>query len=95
MPHISNLYHLIAFGIAWLVILLLTRDVSRTKLATVVRLLQIIPLLFCLDLVAGFIVIDMVYGPHQSAGWISRSAIIFPILFLVAVWRMYRLRRTL
>ena len=95
MLHISNLYHLAAAVFAWLVIRFFTKDVSRTKFSTVVRLLQIIPLMFCIDLVAGFVIIDMVYGSHQSASWISRSAIVFPLLFVLAIWRMFRLRRTL
>jgi hypothetical protein len=94
MLHISNLFHLATIVFAWLVIVFFTKDVSRTKFATVLRLLQIIPLMFCIDLVAGFVVIDTVYGSHQSASWISRSAMVFPLLFALAIWRMFRLRRT-
>lgn len=94
MLHISNLYHLIFAAICWFIIrAFVKRSAAATKFATTMRLLQIVPILFCVDLVAGFTLIEKLYGPHASAGWMSKSALIFPTLFVLSLWQMARARR--
>ena len=93
MLHISNLYHLIYAIAAWFLIQAYVGGSQASRFRTVMRLLQITPLLFALDLVAGFILIDRSYGPHQSAVWISRSAIIFPVIFAISVWLIFKRRQ--
>jgi hypothetical protein len=90
MLHLSNLYHLIYATAAWFLIQAYLGNSRATKFRMVMRLLQIMPLLFALDLVAGFILIDRWYGSNQSAVWISRSAIIFPMIFIVSAWRIFK-----
>ena len=91
--HISNLIHIGYLLAAWCVILLYLRRTAANRFRTTLRLLQIIPFMFALDLILGFTIIDSLYDHQASAGWMSKSAILYPCLFIAAVWFMLRARR--
>ena len=90
MLHVSNLYHLIYAVAAWFVIQAYLGSSRVTRFRTIMRLLQITPLFFAIDLIVGFTLIDRLYGTHQSATWISRSAMIFPGMFVLSFWLTFR-----
>ena len=87
---VSNLLHLGFVLVAWSLVLLYLKTSKATRFRLSLRLLQILPVLFAVDFALGFTLIDNWYGPEASAGWISKSAIIYPLLFLIAIWQMFR-----
>ena len=88
--HISNVFHLFLVICIWVVIEVYLKRTPVTRFRATMRLLQVIPLLFCADLFVGVFAIEAIYGPHQSASWIAKTVWIYPGLFLIAVWRMVR-----
>lgn len=90
----SNLVHLGFVVVAWSAVALYLKASSANRFRMMLRLLQILPVLFAVDFAIGYTVIETWYGPHASAGWISKSAIIYPAMFLVAIWQLVRSRKT-
>jgi len=91
--HVSNLIHVGYLLVAWCVIVAYVRRTTANRFRTTLRLLQIIPFMFALDLIIGITLIDSRYGNQASASWMSKSVIIYPPLFVAAVWFMFRARR--
>jgi hypothetical protein len=91
--HISNLVHLIFIASVWLSIEMYLRRTAVSRFRAALRLLQVLPILFVLDVLIGALVIEEIYGSHQSAGWIAKSLWLFPGLFLMSIWRMLRARK--
>jgi hypothetical protein len=89
----SNLVHLGFIGVSWLIVAIYLKSSGATRFRLALRLLQILPVLFAVDFVIGFTLIDRWYGPEASAGWISKSAFIYPAMFLAAIWQMFRSHR--
>ena len=89
----ANLVHISYLLLAWATIVLYLKRTQANRFRTTLRLLQIIPAMFALDLVLGFTLIDQFYGSHDSASWMSKSVSIYPALFVVAIWFMFRSRR--
>ena len=89
----SNLVHLGFVAVSWGLIAIYLKASGASRFRLALRLLQILPLLFAIDFAIGFTLIDQWYGPSASAGWISKSAFIYPIMFLLAIWQMLRSRK--
>ncbi|XOV83689.1 MAG: hypothetical protein ACFHXK_00950 [bacterium] len=91
--HISNFIHLVlVFGL-WLVLSTYLRRTSATRFRAALRLLQILPVMFALDITVGYLIIDSIYGPNQSASWIAKTVWIYPGLFILSLWQLLRARR--
>ena len=80
--------------VSWCVILVYVNRSTATRFRKTLRLLQIIPVMFALDMIIGIAVIESMYDSHVSASWISKSAMIYPPMFFAAVWFMFKSRRT-
>ncbi len=91
--HESNLIHIGYLLVAWCVIVLYVNRTTANRFRTTLRLLQIIPVMFAIDLILGFTLIDHLYDNQASASWMSKSIIIYPPMFIGAVWFMFRSRR--
>ncbi len=91
--HVSNLLHFGYLLIVWSVIVIYVNRTAANRFRTTLRLLQIIPFLFALDLIVGVTLIDKLYGNQASASWLSKSVVIYPVVFVAAVWFMLRSRR--
>lgn len=91
--HISNLIHLIVIAALWLLLSAYLNRTSATRFRAALRVLQILPVMFALDITVGYLVIDQVYGPNQSASWIAKTVWIYPGLFILSIWRLLRARR--
>lgn len=91
--HVSNLIHFGYLLIVWSVIVIYVNRTAANRFRTTLRLLQIIPFLFALDLIIGITVIDTLYDNHASASWLSKSVMIYPAVFVAAIWFMLRARR--
>ena len=91
--HVSNLIHIGYLLIVACVIVLYVRRTDATRFRATLRLLQIIPVMFAVDMIIGFTVIESLYDSHASAGWIAKSAMIYPPMFVAAIWFMFRTRR--
>ena len=89
----ANVLHAVFIVIAWLIILRYLKTSTSSKFRVSLRLLQILPILFALDFLVGFTLVEHYFGAHASAGWISKSAYIFPVLFFIALWQMFRNRK--
>lgn len=92
--HISNLIHLFVVAALWLLLSFYLNRTSATRFRATLRVLQILPIMFALDIAVGFLVIDEVYGANQSASWIAKTIWIYPGLFILSIWRLLRARRT-
>ena len=77
----------------WGILVLYVTRTSANRFRTTLRLLQIMPFLFALDLILGVTLIDHLYDHQASASWMSKSVMIYPALFVAAVWFMLRARR--
>ena len=92
--HASTLIHIGYLLVAWCLIVLYVNRTTANRFRTTLRLLQIIPVMFALDMIIGILVIESMYDNRASASWISKSAMIYPPMFIGAVWFMFRARRT-
>lgn len=92
--HPSNLVHLLLVAAIWLFLTNYLRKTSATRFRATLRILQILPVLFLIDIVVGFLVIDNLYGPNQSASWIAKTIWIYPGLFVLCMWRLLRARQS-
>ena len=90
--HISNLIHLGVVAALWLFLSAYLRRTSATRFRAALRILQILPIMFALDITVGFVVVDSIYGPNQSASWIAKTVWIYPGLFILSLWRLLRAR---
>ena len=91
--HVSNLIHFGYLLLVWSVVVVYVTRTAANRFRTTLRLLQIIPFLFALDLIVGITLIDALYGNQASASWMSKSVMIYPAVFVAAVWFMMRSRR--
>lgn len=91
--HISNLYHLVAFVLYFLMLYVFSRNPQGKVVRTVSTLIQLTVVLLCVDILIGFVVIEAVYGSNLSAGWISKSIFGFPILLIANFGLMWWVRR--
>ena len=90
--HPSNLIHLLLIAGIWLFLLRYLHKTSATRFRATLRILQILPVLFLIDIFVGFLVIDNFWGPKQSASWIAKTIWIYPGLFVLCMWRLLRAR---
>jgi len=91
--HESNLIHVGYLLVVWCVIVMYVNRTNANRFRTTLRLLQIIPFMFALDLIIGITVIDRLYDNQASASWLSKSVMLYPPIFIAAVWFMFRARR--
>ena len=91
--HASNLIHISYLLVVWCVIVVYINRTTANRFRTTLRLLQIIPFMFALDLIIGITLIDSYYDGQASASWLSKSVMLYPPLFIAAVWFMFRTRR--
>lgn len=91
--HESNLIHVGYLLVVWCVIVFYINRTTANRFRTTLRLLQIMPIMFALDLIIGVTLIDQLYDSQASASWLSKSVMLYPPLFIAAVWFMFRTRR--
>ena len=84
MSHISNLFHVTYFLIAAWLVLRFTRRSQARIVTVIIRLIQLVLVLFVIDLLFGYFLINPIYGSTPSAGWISKAIIAFPALLLLS-----------
>jgi len=93
MLHVSNLIHLVYVVIAWSIVARYIRATRATRFRTTLRLVQIIAALFTLDILLGVFLIEALYDNTAVAGWVSKSVMFYPLLWLAALWFMWRVHR--
>jgi len=91
--HISNLVHFALFITLFVCVEIYLRQTSASRFRTTLRLLQVLPVIFIVDVLAGVFVVEALYGAQLSAAWIAKTVWMYPGLFLIAGWRVLRRKK--
>lgn len=83
----STLIHVAVFAAYLGILLTLAGNVRVKVMRNVSSLIQLTGVLLCVDLLAGFFLIEKYYDSHESASWISKTIFVTPVLLLASlVW---------